>query len=50
MEKVANKAVFTIDEAFLIQETYFPNLSLGYLFEREKLVVAATDEAEVVGG
>ncbi len=51
---VANKlngvTAFTIDEAFLIQETYFPNLSLGYLFEREKLVVTATDEAEVVGG
>lgn len=44
---VANKlngiTNFTIDEAFLIQEKYFPDLTLGYLFEREKLVKSETE-------
>ena len=37
---VANKlngdSAFTIDEAFKIQETYFPKLSLSYLFSTEQ--------------
>ena len=31
-KKMNGKSSFTIDEAFLIQKTFFPNLSLDYLF------------------
>lgn len=31
-KKMNGKSTFDIDEAFLIKKTFFPNLSLDYLF------------------
>jgi len=31
-KKMNGKSTFNIDEAFLIKKTFFPNLSLDYLF------------------
>ena len=31
-KKMSGKSSFTIDEAFLIKEKFFPDLSLDYLF------------------
>lgn len=34
-DKLNGKSPILIDEAFRIKETYFPDLSLDYLFEKE---------------
>lgn len=39
-DKINGKSTFDIDEAIKIKRTYFPNLSLEYLFSRDVSVVA----------
>lgn len=34
--KLNGRSEFTINEAFLIRDTYFPNLSIEYLFRRKQ--------------
>ncbi|BBI32334.1 XRE family transcriptional regulator [Cohnella abietis] len=34
-EKLNGKAPLLLDEAFLIQAAFFPDLSLGYLFDKD---------------
>lgn len=39
-EKINGKSVFDIDEAFKIKKTFFPELSIDYLFSKDVAVVA----------
>lgn len=34
-EKMNGKSTFDIDEAFLIKKTFFPNLTIDYLFSND---------------
>ena len=33
--KLAQKYPITLDESFVLRDTFFPNLSLDYLFQKE---------------